>query len=286
MPKTADRVAYEAIQRNQATMEHVTKVLDAEAARVLALGQGMGQQELGGFYRSVIPGLIDRWGRVNATAAMQYYDAQRLEWMRRNPSGLSRSSRQATARAADRFAERQLQTLLYKASMPEFDAVKIAEPIIGHGMDWMMKAGFGESEQAIRNALTRAVASYNRDTILYNSALDPAVVRVQRIAEPTACGFCVQMALFSVDHMAPSAAGQGRSNISSVNYAVHFHNHCHCSIETIYQGDDFIRPDYYDQFEQARKDSKTSANSTPQIVADAMRKSRSQGDLPADLSKL
>lgn len=272
MAKTADRLRYEAVQRNQATMRRVNELLNKESSKILSLGEGMAQQELGGFYRSVVPGLVDRWGNVNAAAAIEYYDSQRLAWQLSKGGG----------EAAERFAQRQLQAQIYVAKLPPIDPKKISEPIIGHGMQTFLDKGFGQSQTAVQNALTRAVASYNRDTILYNSALDSAVVRVQRIAEPTACGFCVQMALFSTDYM---PAGGGMSNISQVNYAADFHNNCQCSIETIYEGDDFLRPDYYDQFDKAVGEY-SGYTSTPQDVAADLRKARSTGDLPANLANL
>lgn len=273
MAKTAEREKYDAIRRNQATMERVNQLLEADASKVLRLGEGMSQQELGGFYRSVVPGLVDRWGNVNATAAMQYYDSQRLAWQ------LKGNSRQS----AERYAQRQLRTQVYVAKMPPKNPVQISEAIIGHGMQSFMKSGFGASQVAVQNALTRAVASYNRDTILYNSALDPAVITVQRIAEPTACGFCIGMAGLSLRTV--ESDGQYASNLSQVNYAVDYHNNCHCSIETLYQGDKPFRPDYYDGFQKAAEDAGYSFydNQRPADLAYDIRKGRAEGTIPADV---
>lgn len=252
-------------------MEKVNRLLEADASRVLRLGDGMTQQELGGFYRSVVPGLVDRWGNVNATAAMQYYDEQRLAWQRRGFSGAT----------AERFAQRQLKSQVYVAKLPPKNAVQISEAIIGHGMAQFMSSGFEASATAVQNAMTRAVASYNRDTILFNSGLDEAVITVQRIAEPTACGFCIGMAGLSLRTV--ETDGQHASNLSQVNYAVDYHNNCHCSIETLYEGDKPFRPDYYDQFDQAMADYGATE---PQYAADGIRKARARGDLPTDLRQL
>jgi hypothetical protein len=98
--------------------------------------------------------------------------------------------------------------------------------------------------------MTRAVGSYNRDTILYNAGLDDAVVTVQRVAEADACAFCALMAFSSTR----SASGQSL-DVRTTQYAVDFHARCRCSIETLYEGDDPIRPPYYDQFEEEYLDT-------------------------------
>lgn len=234
------RAKYESIRRNQATMRQVNTLLTREANQVIGLARGFDRQQLGGYLRTVVPGLVDRYGNVNATAAMQYYDEQRLAWMRSNASsGMGRSARNARSQRAQRFAAARLQSQLFVAQLPKFDTAVLSEPIIGFGMSRFADEGFEAMQSAVTNSLTRAVGSFNRDTIIYNAGLDDAVVGVQRVAEPNACSFCAMIALGSADY-----------GVRVGSYAADYHDNCNCSIETIYEGDSPIRPDYYDQLEE------------------------------------
>lgn len=248
MAKTLERDRYEATKRNQATMRQVTTLLERESDQVLSLAEQLDKQSLGGYLRTVVPGLVDRYGNVNMVAAMQYYDEQRLAAMK---------SLALSNRASDRLAAKKLQGQLYVAKMAPIDSVELSEPIIGYGMKRYVDDGFDAMKTAVQNSMTRAVASYNRNTILYNSALDEAVVKVQRVAEPSACAFCALMAFSSTR----SASGESL-DVRTTQYAVDFHDHCNCSIETLYIGDSPIRPDYYDKFESEYIDA-TSAIDGP-----------------------
>lgn len=239
------REKYDAARRNQATMLQVEEALTEESLGILNLARDLtNQQDMGGYLRQVVPGLIDRWGMVNAAAAMRYYDEQRTAYLAARSASLNRQVRNNQRRRAERFARARLQAAVYTARMPEFNAIRKAEPVIGYGMQIFNQFGFDRMRQDITNAMTRAVASYNRDTMLYNSALDSAVVKVQRVAEPNACGFCRTLAFKSW------RAETGKDGVRTADYAIDFHSNCRCSIETLYEGDEAIRPEYYDQFER------------------------------------
>lgn len=238
------RQQYELTKRNQATMGQVETLLLREGTQVLSAGQNLGRQEMGGFLRQVVPGLIDRYGKVNAVAAMKYYDEQRLAW--KNHAG-NTTTRNSQRRKAERFAAAKLRSEIYVAKLPEFKPVEIADPIVGYGMARFTEEGFDVMRDQVNAAMTRAVASYNRNTILYNAGLDDAVVGVQRVAEPNACAFCAMVAFGS---------SQWHARESRVaDYAIDFHNNCRCSIETLYEGDQPVRPDYYDDFESEYTDA-------------------------------
>lgn len=218
-------------------MRRVNELVDRASRTIIGRASGItDRQELGGFLRSVVPGLIDRYGAVNAVAAREYYDQQRMAALGRVAPASTRSGRRNQSRAADRVAAARTRGQIYVATIPKFDALKKAEPIIGYGMSLYQTNGFDTMNDEVANALTRAVASYNRDTLLYNSALDDAVVGVQRVAEPDACDFCQITAFDSF------------GGVRVTDYAVEWHNNCRCSIETIYSGDRLYRPDYYDDF--------------------------------------
>lgn len=238
------RQQYEAAKRNQATMGQVEKLLTNESNQVLEIARSFERQAVGGFLRSVVPGLIDRYGKVNAAAAMKYYDEQRLAWV--NHAGNS-TTRNSQRRKAERFAAAKLRSQIYVAQMPEFNPVELSDPIVGYGMARFTEEGFDVMRDQVTSAMTRAVASYNRNTMLYNAALDDAVVGVQRVAEPNACAFCAMVAFGS------SKWHAHESRVA--DYAIHFHSNCRCSIETLYEGDKAIRPDYYSKFEAEYTDA-------------------------------
>lgn len=237
------REKYAASQRNQAAMRQVEALLLRESRSVLSIARNFARQELGGYLRSVVPALVDRFGNINAAAALRYYEEQRAFSLSRvtlNPGPANRSARNSARSRADRFAQARLEAEIYRATLPQFNVAEISEPIIGYGMSEFADKGFDAMDSSVRNAMTRAVASYNRDTILYNSAIDPAVVRVQRVAEPGACAFCRLMAFTSYRS----------TGVRTAEYAIDFHNNCRCSIETLYEGDEPIVPEYYKEFEE------------------------------------
>jgi hypothetical protein len=153
------------------------------------------------------------------------------------------------------------------AKLPTFNAPQISEPIIGQGMKTFMAAGFEPMTADVTRAMTRAVASYNRDTMLYNASLDEAVYAVQRVAEPNACGFC-QLVAFE------SARVTTEEGVRTASYAIDFHNNCKCSIETLYIGDRPIRPDYYDEFEANYQEA--TENGTANAISEMNRIARSK----------
>jgi hypothetical protein len=205
---------------------------------------------MGGFLRTVVPGLIDRYGNVNATVAVKYYEEQRLAWLTSRPAGFTtRQARQNQSRRADRVARARTQGQIFVARLPRFDAIAKSETVVNYGMALLQKTGFESMTAEVTNAMTRAVAGYNRDTLLYNSALDDAVIGVQRVAEPGACDFCQTVAFDSY------------GGVRVTDYAVAWHNNCNCSLETLYAGDAPFRPDYYDDFEYGSTDAEASVSS-------------------------
>lgn len=231
--------------RNRVVMEQVDEIATRETLTVVETARGFDQQELGGFLRTTMPPLVDRYGQINATAALDYYNQTKAAWYAEkgaalpvNPGArrLARSSR--NARSA-RYAAARLEGEIYVATRPEFDLVGKVDGIVNYAMATFSKNGFDAMKPSLTNSLTRALASYQRDTVLYNSALDSDVFKVQRVARPNACSFCRVVAFESY---------RG-SDARTADYAINFHDNCHCTIETLYLGDQPIRPDYYDTFE-------------------------------------
>lgn len=254
-----DQQKLELVKKNQQTMAQVETLLTAEATKVLSLAEQFARDTLGGYLRGVVPGLVDKYGNVNATLAMKYYDEQRA-------LAIEKRTQKDWRRGSKREAAAKLKSQIYVASLPTFDIPSIAEPIIGYGMaTFVAVEAFAPTKDAVINAMTRAVASHNRDTMLYNAYLDDDVVGVQRVAEPNACSFCAMTAFSS---------GVWHARESRVStYAIDFHNHCKCSIETLYAGDKPFRPDHYDQLEEdyANAASEVGTRDTKRLLAEMRR---------------
>lgn len=247
---TYARWQYEEALKQQATLAQVNDLITSQATTLANVGADFAQQEYGGYLRTIIPNLLDNFGNVNAQAAINYFDEARTEWYKAYGSEASRQvSRSSVAAREKRFAAAKTQGAYRVGTMaadefvaeflPTYKTLEKSEAVIGFAMKIRAKSGHAPSVVAMNNALTREVASYHRDTVLFNSALDPFVSRVQRVAQATACEFCKLMALGS---------DSGKVRVST--YAVKFHSHCHCTIQTIWEGEDPVRPDYYDKFEE------------------------------------
>lgn len=224
----------------QVILGQVNNLAMREARQVIYSANGLSQQEMGGFLRQTLPALVDKYGNINGAQAVSYYQANRDAWWQNRSVNLNKQIRANQNKRASRFALAKLQGQIYKASLPSVDVAAKTDTVVNYAMSLFMDKGFQAMDEGVQNALTRAVASYHRDTILYNSALDNAVYRVQRVADANACAFCQTVAFESYRTRDPRTA----------DYAIQYHDHCHCTIETLYEGDEPIRPDYYDTFEQ------------------------------------
>lgn len=243
---TRNRYMYELQQRNWATLDQVQELAMAETRTVVSVAEGFAQQEFGGFLRESIFPIVDKWGRVNATAAMDYYEESRNVWWQMHSQENQAVGRDAIRGKETRYAAARLRGQIrkanyadYKAILPTYDVIGKSEYIINAGMKAFMGQPFPDAVKTIENAMTRQVASFHRDAILFNAGLDAAVHKVQRVAEANACAFCRLMAL-----------GYKGQKARTADYAIHYHDHCRCTIEVLFEGDEPIRPDYYDLFEK------------------------------------
>lgn len=242
---TYARWKYEETARQEAILAQVNDLITSDASAAVSAGANFGQQEFGGLLRKVVPNLLDQYGNVNATAAMQFYNRSRDQWYAQR-TGLEYSD---LARAEKRYATAVTKSAirLNRTGFAEYvaqyaDDYRVAEKsdsVINYVMKVRAQSGHEPSVQAMNKALTREVASYHHDTILFNSALDPAVNRVQRVAQASACPFCRLMAL-----------GSTRGTVRVSTYASKFHDHCHCTIQALFEGEEPVRPPYYDDFEK------------------------------------
>lgn len=226
----------ELANRNQYRIDQMNRIAKREFEKLLAPANGLNQYDSAAYIREIAPGVIDQFGTINAEIARQYYDNVREEARKAITDSGYFTNRSDTAAAR---AAKVLQGKKYKASIPSLNVQPKVDDVVSASMAGLQRGQFEMFQTEAGNALTRAVASYNRDTMLYNSALDPAVIGIQRVAAPNACEFCQTVAFDSY----------GSPRVSS--YAADYHKNCNCSIETLYAGDSPLRPDYYDDFEEA-----------------------------------
>lgn len=262
---TYARWKYEQQLQQEVVIKQVNDLITASATGVVRTAADLGQQEYGAFLRSVIPELLDQYGNVNATAAIEYYNQMRQQWSELYGAAARRTAgRDAVRTAEQRYAAAVTGSKIKVAKnaeafaatyAPTYDLASKTDAVMNFAMKVRSKYGHEASVEAMNNALTREVAMFHRDTVLFNSAIDPYVNRVQRVAQATACEFCRLMALGSRD---------GKVRVST--YAAKFHDHCHCTIQPLFEGDQPVRPDYYDQFEKQYADASKGNTSAKDIL--------------------
>lgn len=213
-----ERERFLLIRENQKNIKRVNVLTVEETKRLLSVATDYDVYETGGFLRKIIPSLTSRYGAVQQALAVKHFnDLRELD---------------------------NIDTV-FKAIAPKLDEVAKTNGIIDYAMSLRYNKGFESMVTTLQNEITRATSSYNHDTITYNSALDETVVSVQRVAEAGACAFCSMMALNSYNYTTTE-----KGLPSSQDFAVDYHNLCHCSIETIYKGQSTIQPEYYEKMQE------------------------------------
>lgn len=263
---------YSLIQAQQAALKRVSTAMDVVATQAFQPLDRLTQQGAAALFRTVIPGIVDQFGNLNAQIAKNYYEAQRWEYFVTGFNDLVAGTQDSYVpkielrrdvnnlkTQAARRAEAQLQAQFalakgYDVLVPSFDAVARTDSTINFAMKSFMKNGASASPE-IRNALTRAVAMYNRDTILFNAALDKTVEGVVRVSNAGACSFC-RLVSRRVD-------GQHRR----FGYAPHWHNNCHCTIEVVRRGQSMPAPPWYSEDIPPATPAEAAAAETTDIAA-------------------
>ncbi len=269
---TYARWRYEQAATQEATLKRVDTLITNAGTRAVSAGRSLAQQEYGALLRTVVPNLLNDYGNINATAAVNYYDQLRDVFRETYPNRRAEYSRNAIRSQANRYATARTRSAIalnlldpddFRARyVPTYNVLSKTDSVVNYAMKIRSQYGHEPSVQAMNNALTREVGMYHRDTILFNSALDPYVQKVQRVAQASACEFCRLMALGSTN---------GEVRVST--YAAKFHDNCHCTIQPLYQGEDPIRPDYYDEFEeQYTTATRAAPNGSAKSILAEMRK--------------
>lgn len=253
---TYARWRYEEGLKQEAVIKQVNDLITAQATAVASTGALMDQQTFGGLLREVIPTLLDQYGNINALAAIDYYNRLTQEWSQvygaeaRQMASRGNVRLQASRNAAARTKSALAVSQGYSAQFADtYDTVSKTDAVLNFAMKVRATQGHAASVDAMNNALTREVAMYHRDTVLFNAALDKNVHRVQRVVQANGCDFCKMMAL-----------GSTKGTVRVSTYAAHFHANCHCTITPIFKGESPVRPDYYDIFEEEYIQAKSEWN--------------------------
>lgn len=276
--KTYDRTRYELNRRNAAALGDIFDLSSQEVQSILGIAVDLDRNYWAGYARKTLPGLLDKWGNVSAVAALQHYEDARNAWgkvmVARTVAADPYNSRTMvaggkvvtlepgesltvfdprnltvndSARRERKFAAKVVQGRIYQARIANMDPEKLVDEVVNQAMAAWVRGGSPAGTSEAANAMTRQIGAYYRDTMLYNAGLDQNVAGVQRVAHIGSCAWCKTLAV----------GGVGRAGRTVMDYALHFHDHCKCSIETLFAGDKPLRPDYYDQIEADLKKARS-----------------------------
>lgn len=244
------RTRYALAKRNTATLSDIFDLSTEEVRTVLAPAINLEREYYAGYARKTLPAILDKWGNVAGTAAIQHYEAARTAWTiahsYRDTVGVFTAEGPYTItrlgnniRRERNFATAAVRGRIYQARIANMSTAELANSVIDQAMAAWVRSGPLAGTDAAANAMTRQVGAYYRDTMLYNAGLDSAVAGVQRVVNQNGCAWCKTLAV----------GGVGRRKAVVLDYAAHFHDHCKCTIETLFAGDKPLRPDYYDDIE-------------------------------------
>ena len=174
---------------------------------------GQSNQDIGGVYRTVASGTLATLGNVAAQSAIDEYEA----------------FREIASPTAPR----------YRPTKAVISSEALIASSVGYGMSKVASGNLVLANAAFAVALGRQVLQYYRETSVHNTQEDSFATGYQRVASPTACAFCMTVALNQYTTFEESGG---------------YHDDCNCSTVPIYNNQTAFRPSYYDEFEQDYND--------------------------------
>ena len=175
--------------------------------------------------------IIEKYGNVAATVATTHYNEYR-------------------ALNAD------LELPKYSPIAPILDYRERIDTIVGVAIARARTEGYQSAKTLLFSSSNFILSDWNRDTVTYHANREPAkVVSIQRVAEPSACAFCLTV---SINQYTYTISGDRALNA----YAPEYHAYCQCSAEVVYEGQAPIYPSYYDDFQQVYRDGFANRNAT------------------------
>jgi hypothetical protein len=220
----------QAARAHRKTISDIATLAAADASAALVSLSGEPLARIGAELRQVVPAIADTYGAAAALVSADYYMNQR---------------------AAAKIKGAQAFTPTLKSSYP---VAKTLEGGIGYTLsriaatpEVVTLAGVS----ALTGNLQRVIAGIDRALIGDNVALDPVAIRYQRLASATACGFCILIAVQAEWQMQEDTGG--------------FHDSCQCVNVPIFEGQEFQKPDYWDDWEKGTSASYDFADQAADI---------------------
>lgn len=204
------------VVRNSNSLLRVGILASNEVSKVLGVANTLTFNDQADLVRTTIPAIADRYGNISQVLALEYYEDYR------NLNDVK-----------GRFTPKQVS----------LDYTEKLDNLMGTGIALAYDKGTAAMQTYLRDGITRITSSYNRDTIITNATYDTQAARIQRVADANACAFCVGLALNA------ELGGAIVSGDMVIEYENDWHDNCGCTAEVIYEGQDLIRPSYYDSME-------------------------------------
>lgn len=263
----------ELIARDKKAQTSVARVAEGTALALLPDLSTLSQGEAGGVVRKVAESVTTQVGKAASVAAVTSYadmaEAGREVIASKFADDVSRNVAEAHKYDGRTLAE--LDALLkmdprnsalrtargwaaYGAKQftpTTIDVMKVVteniDGIVGHSMARYMTGVYADAEVALSSGVARMVENIYRDTIVTNSQRDTFAQGYQRVASPTACSFCLMVAL---------------NQYTTFEQSGGYHDHCSCTAVPVFNGMGAYSPDYYDGFRSDYDKAFASVNSS------------------------
>lgn len=209
------------VERNRTALRTLGSSVGRLATSALPDLAELGQQEAGAAVRRLTVASIATVGTAATRTGAQSYAA----------------FRDVALPTAGRFEPRTLTV----------DARVRAEGIIGAVMTRFAAGEIPVAQAIMAQALQREITNVVRETVAANADRDPVAVGYQRVPSPTACAFCLVVAL---------------NTYTSFEEDGGYHNACSCTTVPVFRGVGAYRPSYYDDFEEIYSDAATGREQT------------------------
>lgn len=235
------RVILNAINQNQANMKRATILAKQEVLSLFRVSKDETDLNTIKLIRDTFPSITERYGSVSSQAAAVHYDELR----------------------DIAFQDRRVPT--YAAATPALAYSERIETVLDYGIASNFTDNRQKMATVLSNGITGIVSQYNRDTISANSERDNQIglITVQRVAEPNACSFCAMLAVNDITFTGIEA------DAAIITYEDEYHENCNCSVETVFEGQDPIKPPYYNKMEETYKEAERRIISEGQEIAES-----------------
>lgn len=131
------------------------------------------------------------------------------------------------------------------------------EGVVGNSMSKYLDGSYADAAYALQNGVGRMVENVYRDTLATNSQSDGFASGYQRVASPTACAFCLTVAL---------------NEYTSFEQSGGYHDRCGCSTVPVFRNVPAYEPDYYSGFREDYTTATSAVDSSnPEDILSAIR---------------